>query len=91
MQKLTKRILKIVGKISDEIINKYKLYDYKDKNIVQSLDLYIHTLNSLLYFKKLEEYVCVVVKLNFKKNKDCYIATIYPINKKKIERYINKK
>ena len=44
MQKLTKRILKIVGKISDEVINKYKLYNYKDKNIVQSLDLYIHTL-----------------------------------------------
>ncbi len=42
--------------------------------------------NSLLYFKKIDENVCVVVKLNLRKNKKPYISTIYPVNSKKIER-----
>ena len=36
------KIKKIVGRISDEVVEKYKLYDYRDKEIVQSLDLYLH-------------------------------------------------
>lgn len=117
------RINKIVGKISNEIVEKYKLYDYKNKEIIQSLDLYVrvakhakefesvdsfnHTLsnvskvilepyfvyydssrNSLLYFKEIDENVCVVVKLNLRKNKDTYVATVYPISKNKIQKYI---
>lgn len=117
------RINKIVGKISDEVVEKYKLYDYRDREIVQSLDLYIHVAkhakefesvdsfnntlysipeiisnpyfvyydpsrNSLLYFKEIDETVCTVVKLNLRKNKDTYIATVYPINKSKINKYI---
>lgn len=117
------KINKIVGRISDDVVEKYKLYDYRDKEIVQSLDLYVrvakhakefksvdsfnHTLssiseiisnpyfvyydpsrNSLLYFKEIDESVCTVVKLNLRKNKDTYVATVYPISKSKIEKYI---
>ena len=46
---------------------------------------------SLLYFKQLDENVCVVVKLILKKNTNCYVATLYPISKKKIERYLSMK
>ena len=117
------RILKIVGVISDEIVDKYKLYNYRNETIVQSLDLYKHiekhihefksidsykntinnisniigepefvyyykNKNSLLYFKEIEENVCIVVKLKLRKNKETYISTIYPISKNKINRYI---
>lgn len=114
---------KIVGKISDEVIEKYKLYDYRNKNIVQSLDLYVHIAkhvkefksidsyyntisnieniishpffvyynkkrNSLLYFKKIDEEVCVVVKLILRENKDSYVASIYPVSENKIQKCI---
>lgn len=117
------KINKIVGRISDDVVEKYKLYDYKNKEIVQSLDLYVHVAkhakefkcvdsfnhtlsniseiisnpyfvyfepsrNSLLYFKEIDENVCVVVKLILRKNKDCYVATVYPISKNKINKYI---
>lgn len=117
------RINKIVGRISDDIIEKYKLYDYRNREIIQSLDLYVHVAkhakefesvdsfnhtlsniseiisnpyfvyyepsrNSLLYFKEIDENVCVVVKLTLRKNKDSYVATVYPINKNKIKKYI---
>lgn len=116
------RINKIVGRISDDIVEKYKLYDYRNKEIVQSLDLYLHVAkhakefesvdsfnntlnnipeiisnpyfvyhdpsrNSLLYFKEIDENVCTVVKLNLRKNKDSYVATVYPISKNKIDKY----
>lgn len=115
------KIKKIVGRISNEIVERYKLYDYREKEIVQSLDLYQHVAkhvqdfksvdsynhaitniseiiaspifvyydserNSLLYFKEIDEDVCVVVKLNLRKNKDNYVASVYPVNKRKIER-----
>jgi len=114
---------RIVGKISDEVIEKYKLYDYRNKNIVQSLDLYVHIAkhvkefksidsyhntisnieniisdpffvyynkkrNSLLYFKKIDEEVCVVVKLILRENKDSYVASIYPVSENKIQKCI---
>ena len=41
---------------------------------------------SLLYFKEIDENVCVVVKLNLRKNKNPYVATIYPVNDRKIEK-----
>lgn len=116
------RINKIVGRISEDLVEKYKLYDYRNKEIVQSLDLYLHVAkhakefesvdsfnhtlsniseiienpyfvyynpskNSLLYFKEIDENVCAVVKLNLRKNKDSYVATIYPISKNKINKY----
>ena len=116
------KINKIVGRISEEVVEKYKLYDYRNKEIVQSLDLYVHVAkhakefqsvdsfnhalssiseiisnpyfvyhdssrSSLLYFKVVDENVCVVVKLNLRKNKDSYVATIYPISNNKIDKY----
>ena len=36
------KIKKIVGRISNEIVERYKLYDYRNAEIVQSLDLYLH-------------------------------------------------
>ena len=116
------KINKIVGKISDDIVEKYRLYDYRNEEIVQSLDLYLHiskhivefkdissyenTINnipnilsnpyfvyydnhkhSLLYFKEIDENVSVVVKLKLRKNKDTYISTVYPVSKKKIDKY----
>lgn len=117
------RIKKIVGRISDDVVEKYKLYDYRNKEITQSLDLYLHVAkhapefesvdsynhtmsnipkiisdplfvyyepkrNSLLYFKEIDEKVCAVVKLTLRKNKDNYVATVYPISKNKIDKYI---
>lgn len=117
------KINKIVGRISDDVVEKYKLYDYRNKEIIQSLDLYLHVAkhvpefesvdsynnvmsniskiiseplfvyyepkrNSLLYFKEINENVCVVVKLALRKNKDNFVATVYPISKNKINKYI---
>lgn len=117
------KIKKIVGRISNEIVEKYKLYDYRDAEIVQSLDLYLHVAkhalefesvdsynhtmsnipeilatpyfvyydprrNSLLYFKEIDENVCAVVKLTLRKNKDTYVATVYPISKSKVQKYV---
>lgn len=117
------KIKKIVGRISSEVIERYKLYDYRNTEIVQALDLYVHIAkhaeefesvdsynhavasipeiisdptfvyydqyrNSLLYFKKIDENVCLVVKLNLRKNKDTYVATLYPISENKIQKYI---
>lgn len=117
-----KRISKVVGTISEDIIQRYKLYEYQNVEIIQSLDFYVHVQKhinefqsvdsynkavinipdiisdplfvyynkdkkSLLYFKKIEENVCAVVKLNLRKNKDTYVSTIYPISEKKIQKY----
>lgn len=115
------KIEKVIGKISKEVTDRYKLYDYTNVDIVQSMDLYIHTIKhreefktidnyrnaifnvekviqcpdfvyydknkkSLQYLKKLDENVCVVVKLILSKNKRPYVATVYPINEKKINK-----
>ena len=116
------KVKKIVGSISDDVVEQYKLYEYRNKKIVQSLDLYIHIAkhanefesvdsfnnavsnieniianpyfvyhdskrNSLLYFKEIDENVCIVVKLSLQENKDTYVSTLYPISKSKIEKY----
>ena len=120
-----KRITKVVGYLSDDIIEKYNLYEYKNKPIVQSLDLYAHiekhvkdfqsvdsynyTISnidkvikeplfvyyekdrkSLLYYKKILENVCVVVKLRLRDNKDSYVASVYPVSEFKIQKMIEK-
>ena len=116
-----RKINKIVGRISNDIVERYKLYEYRNEEIVQSLDLYKHVAkhaeefesvdsfnhtltniekiiedpifvyydanrNSLSYFKEIDENVCVVVKLKLKKNKDTYVASVFPVSVKKIER-----
>lgn len=115
----TKKVkVKKVGYLDIKIIREYNLYQYKNKNIVQSTNLNKHTLkhanefksvdsynetllkirevfkspyyvyfdenkNSLKYYKKLEEYVCVVVNLT---EKDVFVSTFYPVNKIKIDK-----
>lgn len=114
-------INKKVGTISDEVVDRYKLYEYRNIEIIQSLtlykhvakhveefqnvDSYNHTMNnipeiikkpdfvyynpnksSLSYFKEIDEDVCVVVKLKLRKNKSPYVSTVYPVNKRKIEK-----
>ena len=39
--------------------------------------------NSIKFFKKITQYICVVVNIE---KEVAYVATIYPINKKKIEK-----
>lgn len=41
---------------------------------------------SLLYFCKIDEDVCAVVKLKIKRNGENYVATVYPVSKSKIIR-----
>lgn len=43
--------------------------------------------NSLKYYKKLDEYVCVVVNIL---NDYSFVSTIYPVNKKTIDKIKNK-
>lgn len=62
-----------VFNIEDIIANPYFVNYEKDRN-------------SLLYYKEMDEFVCAVVKLNLRKNKDNYVSTIYPISKHKIEK-----
>ena len=116
-----RKINKIVGRISNDVVERYKLYEYRDEEIVQSLDLYKHVAkhasefesvdsfnhtlfniseiinhpifvyydpkrNSLSYFKEIDENVCAVVKLKLKKNKDTYVASVFPVSLKKIKR-----
>lgn len=116
-----KKINKIVGTISHEIAEKYRLYNYEGQEIVQSIDLYAHAYKhikdfstidsynyaisnidkiindpifvyydrkrkSLSYFCEFEDNVCLVVKLKLKENDDNYVATMYPVNKNKINR-----
>lgn len=40
--------------------------------------------NSLRYYKCIDEYVCAIVKLTNKR--ELYVATIYPVNKKTIDK-----
>ena len=51
-----KRITKIIGTTSNEIIEKYQLYEYKNIKIVQSLDLYVHISKHVLEFTSIDSY-----------------------------------
>lgn len=110
--------VKIVGYISEKIANDYNLTEYKNKEIVQSTKLDIHTnkhandffsidsyhktlinidkiinkpyyveydskKQSLKYYGKVEQYVCVIVKMD---KKDFYVSTFYPQSKDKIDK-----
>lgn len=50
------RIVKIVGRVSDEIVEKYKLYDYRNMEITQSLDLYLHVAKHVPEFESVDSY-----------------------------------
>lgn len=51
-----KRIVKIVGKISHEVAEKYNLYEFENQEIVQSLDLYAHVLKHIKEFDSVDSY-----------------------------------
>ena len=53
---MKKKINKIVGVISDEIVEKYKLYEYRNETIVQSLDLYQHIAKHIKEFENVDSY-----------------------------------
>lgn len=50
------KINKIVGIISDEVVDKYHLYEYRNREIVQSLDLYIHIAKHAKEFESVDSY-----------------------------------
>lgn len=72
-------------KYRNNFINDFSYY-YTLKNVSNILlnpefVYYDYNKNSIKYFKKLREYVCVVVKIDRDK---AFVATFYPINKKSI-------
>lgn len=114
--------IKIVGYISEKIASDNNIIDCKNKEIVQSTKLDIHTnkhannffsidsyhktlinidkiiakpyyveydskKQSLKYYGKVEQYVCVIVKID---KKETYISTFYPQSKEKIDKLKNK-
>ena len=62
---------KTMSNIKDVISNPYFIYYDKEKK-------------SLRYYKYLDEFVCVIVKLTNKKH--LYIFTVYPVSKDKIHK-----
>ena len=50
------RIKKVVGTLSNDIVEKYKLYEYKNKPIIQSLDLYAHIHKHIKEFKSIDSF-----------------------------------
>lgn len=51
-----KRISKIVGRISKEVAQKYNLYEFEGEEIIQSLDLYAHTVKHINEFQSVDSY-----------------------------------
>ena len=51
-----KRINKIVGRISKEVAEKYNLYEFEGQEIIQSLDLYAHTVKHVKEFQSIDSY-----------------------------------
>ena len=51
-----KRINKIVGRISKEVAEKYNLYEFEGQEIIQSLDLYAHTIKHVKEFQSIDSY-----------------------------------
>ena len=50
------RINKIVGRISEEVAEKYDLYEFEGQEIIQSLDLYAHTVKHIQEFQSVDSY-----------------------------------
>lgn len=59
----------------------YTLENINDILLNPECVYYDYKKNSIKYFKKLKEYVCVVVKIDKDK---AFVATFYPVNKKSI-------
>lgn len=50
------RIQKIVGRISHDVAEKYKLYEYENQEIIQSLDFYKHVQKHIEEFDSVDSY-----------------------------------
>ena len=48
---------------------------------------YVEKRNSLKYYGKVDQYVCVVVRLD---KKEYFVSTFYPLSKKKIDKLKSK-
>ena len=57
-------IKKIVGRISDDVVEQYKLYDYREMEIIQSLDLYSHVHKHIHEFKSVDSYNNAVLNID---------------------------
>lgn len=67
-------------------------FNYTLCNLKETVDnpyyvIYDFEKNSIKYFKKFKEYVCVVVNIT---NFECHISTFYPVNKYNIDKLKNK-
>lgn len=58
-----KKIVKIVGKISHAVAEKYNLYEFENQEIVQSLDLYAHVLKHINEFNSVDSYNNAVLNI----------------------------
>lgn len=79
-----KRIVKIVGKISHEVAEKYNLYEFENQEIVQSLDLYAHVLKHIKEFDSVDSYNNAILNIE-KIIKDPYF--VYYDRKRKSLQY----
>ena len=57
-------IKRIVGRISDDVVEQYKLYDYRGEEIIQSLDLYSHVHKHIHEFKSVDSYNNAVLNID---------------------------
>ena len=57
-------IKRIVGRISDDVVEQYKLYDYRGIEIVQSLDLYSHVHKHIHEFKSVDSYNNAILNID---------------------------
>lgn len=57
-------IKRIVGSISDDVVEQYKLYDYRGIEIVQSLDLYSHVHKHIHEFKSVDSYNKAILNID---------------------------
>ena len=58
------RIKRIVGHISHEVAEKYKLYEYEGEEIIQSLDFYSHVNKHIGEFESLDNFHEVLSNIN---------------------------
>lgn len=71
---------KIVGIVSEEIIDRYKLYDYRNYKIVQTLSLYKHIEKHIPEFKNLDSYKSTIKNIEKIINNPNFVY--YDYNKK---------
>ncbi len=59
---------KIVGIISNEVVEKYKLYEYRNVYIIQPLSLYVHIAKHVKEFLSVDSFNHTVTNISEIKN-----------------------